>query len=82
MTIPDNGKVIFGAYVSLLNQETEQAIKYQIVGEDESDLEKARISVTSPIARAIIGKEEGDSVEVNTPKGISLYEIVTVEYTQ
>ena len=78
--IPNNGKVIFGCYVMLENQETATQKSYQIVGEDESDIEHNKISVTSPLSRAIIGKEEGDSIEVNTPKGIDLYEIIKVSY--
>lgn len=78
--IPNNGKVIFGCYVVLENQETSEQKSYQIVGEDESDIENHKISVTSPLSRAIIGKEEGDSIEVNTPKGVDLYEIIKVSY--
>ena len=78
--IPNNGKVLFGCYVVLENQETELQASYQIVGEDESNVEQNKLSVTSPLSRAIIGKEEGDSIEVNTPKGIVLYEIIKVSY--
>ena len=77
--IPNNGKVIFGSYVTL-EKEGADSITYQIVGEDESDLEQNRISITSPIARAIISKEEGDSVEVRTPNGMVEYEIIKVSY--
>ena len=80
--IPNNGKVLFGCYVVLENQETEQQTSYQIVGEDESDVEQNKISVTSPLARAVIGKEEGDSIEVKLPKGIALYEIIKVSYNK
>ena len=77
--IPNNGKVIFGSYVTL-EKEGADSITYQIVGEDESDLEQNRISITSPISRAIISKEEGDSVEVRTPNGMVEYEIIKVSY--
>ena len=74
------GKVIFGATVTLINLEDENKATYQVVGDDEADLKHQKISVSSPIARAIIGKEEGDVVEVKTPKGLIEYEIDTVEY--
>jgi transcription elongation factor GreA len=78
--IPNEGKVIFGATVTLINTDTDQSLTYQIVGEDESDLKQHKISVTSPIARALIGKEEGDEVEVQAPGGTTTYEIHKVEY--
>ena len=74
------GKVVFGATVELLALETEKEVKYQIVGEDEADIEAGMISVTSPIARALIGKEEGDIAEVQAPGGVVEYEIVEVSY--
>jgi transcription elongation factor GreA len=74
------GRVVFGATVDLLNVETDQEVTYQIVGEEEADLEAGLISVTSPIARALIGKEEGDSADVNAPSGIIEYEILQVRY--
>jgi transcription elongation factor GreA len=74
------GKVVFGATVDLLNVETEQEVTYQIVGEEEADIESGLISITSPIARALIGKEEGDSADVNAPSGIIEYEILEVKY--
>ena len=74
------GKVVFGATVELLALETEKEVKYQIVGEDEADIEAGMISVTSPIARALIGKEEGDIAEVQAPGGVVEYEIVEVVY--
>ncbi|CAI8361188.1 MAG: transcription elongation factor GreA [Oceanospirillales bacterium TMED33] len=78
--IENTGKVIFGVSVTLINIETHQAVTYQIVGEDEADVKKGKISVTSPIARGLIGKEEGDEVVVTTPGGIVEYEIDTVEH--
>jgi transcription elongation factor GreA len=74
------GRVVFGATVDLLNVETDQEVTYQIVGEEEADIESGLISVTSPIARALIGKEEGDSADVNAPSGIIEYEILQVKY--
>ena len=75
-----NGKVVFGATVVLLDLETDEEITYQIVGDDEADIQQGLISVSSPIARALIGKKEGDSVEVNTPGGGKSYEILSVRY--
>jgi transcription elongation factor GreA len=72
--------VKFGAKVSLVDEDTEEEAVYQIVGEFEADVKKGMISVTSPIARAIIGKRTGDSVEVSTPGGGKSYEIVKVRY--
>lgn len=74
------GRVVFGATVDLLNVETDAEVTYQIVGEEESDIDAGLISVTSPIARALIGKEEGDSVDVNAPSGVIEYEILEVKY--
>src|SRR6056297_4028516 len=65
--LPQTGKVIFGVTVELLNLDTDEEVTYRIVGEDEADIKSGRISVTSPIARALIGKEEGDVVVVRTP---------------
>ncbi len=76
----NEGKVVFGAKVTLIHVETEQELSYQIVGEDEADLKVAKISVASPIARAMIGKHEGDLVEVQTPNGGISYEISEVIY--
>ncbi|MGB2473915.1 MAG: transcription elongation factor GreA [Litorivicinaceae bacterium] len=78
--IENTGKVIFGVSVTLINIETQQVMTYQIVGEDEADVKKGKISVTSPIARGLIGKEEGDEVVVTTPGGVVEYEIDTVEH--
>ena len=74
------GKVIFGTTVTLLNVDTEHAVTYRIVGEDEADVKQGRLSVTSPIARALIGKDEGDEVSITTPGGVVTYEITTVEH--
>lgn len=75
-----NGKVIFGATLDLCDEETGDEIRYQIVGEDEADIKANMISVNSPIARALIGKEEGDIAEVHTPGGTRRFEIVAVHY--
>ncbi len=74
------GRVVFGATVSLEDEDTGDQVKYQIVGEDEADLKHGRINISSPIARALIGKEEGDSAEVQAPGGVRRYEIVGVSY--
>jgi transcription elongation factor GreA len=72
--------VKFGAFVTLVDEDTDEQAVYQIVGEFEADVKKGKISVTSPIARAIIGKKKGDSVEVMTPGGGKSYEIVKIRY--
>jgi len=72
--------VIFGVTVEIANCETDESISYQIVGEDEADIKRNKISVTSPIARSLMGKEEGDVITVNTPSGMADYEIVAVKY--
>ena len=79
-TIPHTGKVIFGTTVDLENTETGDQVSYQIVGEDEADIKKGKLSAGAPIARAIIGKEEGDVVVVKTPSGTVEYEIVEVKH--
>jgi transcription elongation factor GreA len=78
--IEPTGKVIFGVTVDLSDEETGDEVTYQIVGEDEADIKEAKISVTSPIARALIGKEIGDIVEVQTPGGIKEFEILEVKH--
>ncbi|MBV1908452.1 MAG: transcription elongation factor GreA [Kangiellaceae bacterium] len=78
--IPNNGKVIFGTTVTIINMDTELEVRYQIVGDDEADVKKNKISVNSPIARALIGKSEGDDVVVKAPSGDIDYEIGSVEY--
>ena len=79
-TMPRTGKVIFGTTIDLLNLETDQTVTYRIVGEDEADVKLNLISVGSPIARALIGKEEGDVVIVRAPGGDIEYEIDQVHY--
>ncbi|GAB3502131.1 transcription elongation factor GreA [Curvibacter fontanus] len=79
-SIDAGGKVVFGATVELEDESTGDAVTYQIVGEDEADLKLGLINVGSPIARALIGKEEGDTAEVQAPGGVKRYEIVAVSY--
>lgn len=74
------GKVIFGSTVRLLDVDTDKEIVYRIVGQDEADLKIGLISYTSPIARALISKSEGDSVEFNAPDGVRSYEVMEVSY--
>lgn len=76
--IPPNGKVIFGTTVLLLNLNTEEEVRYQIVCEDEADFKQSKISIATPIARALISKEIGEVVTVHTPAGEVQYEIVDV----
>lgn len=78
--IANNGRVIFGSTVTVANTATEEEITYQIVGDDEADFKKNLISVNSPIARGLIGKESGDVVQIKTPGGQVEFEIVSVEY--
>jgi transcription elongation factor GreA len=76
-----NGSTIkFGATVTLIDEDTEKESKFQLVGESEADVKSGKVSITSPTARALIGKKAGDSVEVNTPGGGKSYEIVKVAY--
>lgn len=72
--------VKFGAIVTLVDEDTEEKVKYQIVGEFESNVREGKISIGSPIARALIGKSKGDSAEVSTPKGTRFYEIINVQF--
>jgi transcription elongation factor GreA len=78
--LDDDGRVVFGVTVDLEETESGAKVSYQIVGEDEADLKHGKISFTSPIARALIGKSAGDSVEVRAPGGTKEYEIVDVRY--
>ncbi len=78
--LPASDKVIFGTTVELLNVDTEESVTYQLVGEDEADVKIGKISISSPIARALIGKEAGDEVVVNAPGGEIVYEIDDVKY--
>jgi transcription elongation factor GreA len=75
-----DGKVVFGATVELEDLETEQTVSYQIVGEDEADIKESRISITSPIARALIGKHAEDVAVVQAPGGVKEFEILSVKY--
>jgi len=79
-SMPQTGKVIFGTTVTILNVETDEERVYQIVGEDEADIKAGKISVTSPIARGLVGKAEGDVVQITTPGGLVEYEIDKVEH--
>jgi len=79
-SLPATGKVVFGATVELEDQDEGTAVTYQIVGEDEADIRGGRISITSPIARALIGKLQGDIVEVAAPGKTRSYEVVSVRY--
>ncbi|MAD44404.1 MAG: transcription elongation factor GreA [Oceanospirillaceae bacterium] len=79
-TIPHSGKVLFGTTVRIINVETDEEVQYKIVGDDEADIKNNRISVSSPIARALIGKSEGDVVVVNIPSGVVEYEIDEVQH--
>jgi len=78
LAIPRSGKVIFGTTVSMVNVDTEEEVRYHVVGEDEANIKAGKISISSPIARAIIGKEEGDVVGVRVPSGLVEYEIEEV----
>ncbi|MCF6435092.1 MULTISPECIES: transcription elongation factor GreA [Pseudoalteromonas] len=78
--IENNGKVIFGATVTICNVETDEEVKYRIVGDDEADIKSNLISVNSPIARGLIGKELDDTANIQTPNGTVEYEIIEVEY--
>lgn len=79
-TLANNGKVVFGATVDLLDVDSDEEFTYRIVGEDEADIKQGMISFNSPIARALIGKEEGDAVEVDVPGGQRSLEITAVRY--
>ncbi len=78
----DSGtRVMFGAQVKVVDEDTEEEVSYQIVGEDEADIAKGLISVNSPVAKALIGKDKGDSLEVSTPRGVRYFEILEVSYS-
>ncbi len=79
-TLDAGGRVVFGATVELEDEDSGDLVKYQIVGEDEADLKLGLINISSPIARALIGKEEGDVAEVQAPGGVRRYEVVAVSY--
>jgi len=74
------GKVVFGSTIELQDEDTGDKVTYQIVGEDEADIKLGRVNIGSPIARALIGKNEGDTAEVQAPGGIKRYEIIAVMY--
>ncbi len=78
--LTNTGKVVFGALVELEEQDGAHRVTYQVVGEDEADIRSGRVSITSPIARAVVGKSEGDVVDVAAPGGIRSYEIVAVRF--
>jgi transcription elongation factor GreA len=78
--LPANQRIVFGATVDLEDQDDGGRIAYQIVGEDEADIRRGLVSVTSPIARALVGKNQGDVVEVAAPAGLRTYEIIAVRY--
>ncbi len=78
--LDDDDRVVFGSTVELIDTATQETMAYQIVGEDEADLKLAKISYSSPIAKAIIGKSAGDVAEVRTPGGVKEFEIVDVKY--
>ena len=79
-TLPKTGKVVFATTVELINLDNDESTKYKIVGENEANVSRGKISVTSPIARALIGKEEGEVVDIKTPGGEVSYEIAEVKY--
>jgi transcription elongation factor GreA len=79
-SVDADGRVVFGATVEIEDLDSGERSTYQIVGDDEADIKDRKISVSSPIARSLIGKTEGDTVEVKTPGGARAYEIVTVDY--
>ena len=79
-SLPPTGRVVFGTTVNLYDEQTDSQVSYQLVGEDEADIKAGRISIASPIARALIGREVGDVVEVMVPDGSRSYEIVEVRY--
>ena len=79
-SINNDKRIVFGATIDLINLDNETEVTYQIVGEIEADIEKFLISITSPIARALIGKQEGDVIAVDAPAGIVEYEILQVRY--
>ena len=79
-TLAPGGRVVFGATVEIADEDSGAKMTYQIVGEDEADIREGRIAVTSPIARALVGKSEGDVVDVAAPGGTRSYEIVAVRY--
>lgn len=82
VTLLNGTSVKFGASVKLFDEDTEETVAYQIVGDDESNLSKGKISLSSPLAKALIGKDVGDSVDVRTPGGVKSYEIIEVSFSR
>lgn len=80
LTVNANGRVVFGATLDLFEEASQQEVTYQIVGDDEADIAQGKVSISSPIARALIGKEQGDVVEVKVPDGTRQYEILDIRY--
>ncbi|MBE8166836.1 MAG: transcription elongation factor GreA [Shewanella sp.] len=78
--LENTGRIIFGTTVTILNLDTDDEVTYRIVGDDEANIKENLISVNSPIARGLIGKNEGDEVGITTPGGVTDYEVVTVKY--
>lgn len=78
--LPQNGKVVFGTTVELMNLANDETVIYKLVGEDEANVSQGKIYIGSPIARALIGKEEGETADIKTPGGDASYEIVEVQY--
>ncbi len=78
--IPHSGKVIFGTTIDILDVDTDEETTYQIVGDDEADIKANKLSVNSPIARGLVGKMEGDEVQIETPGGVRCYEILEVKH--
>lgn len=74
------GRIVFGATIDLMDEKNDKEVTYQIVGDDEADIEAGKISISSPIARALIGKEEGEEVDVQVPDGVHRYEVLEVRY--
>ena len=79
-TLDADGRCVFGATVELKDQTTGDSVTYQIVGDDEADIKAGKISISSPIARALIGKSEGDIADVQAPSGVRSFEIIEVKY--
>lgn len=78
--LENDGRVVFGATIALLDLESEEEISYQIVGDDEADVKQGKISVNTPVARSIIGKRSGDVVEVKVPSGTKEYEVIDIKF--
>ncbi|MCF6179273.1 MAG: transcription elongation factor GreA [Geopsychrobacter sp.] len=77
----DSEKVVFGAKVTLIDIDTDAEVTYQLVGEDEAEIKDGKISITSPVGRALIGHEVDDEVRINVPSGVRVYEITEIEYS-